>query len=295
MDDSTSVKKTAEEVKEEEELAKKVNATLAEEEEKERLEEEEKRKKKQGEDQEKKQDETPKKRLEKEKKGAGQEKRSGTGDTEEKGQDEACPTFNHTCPEVTKCPICELCPECRPCLAPEVCPEPKDCPEVEVCPPECDPCPPIKCQTCGPETVDNATVCQECPAPPSCVEAAGMTVPVAMLVGASASLLFIGIAAIIGLLLRYVSPIASGFIFVATLVIIWYLSSHYPETARELGGRAATLLREAATALSHRIMAAIRHHDQVSFPNKPELFLRLSSMFHLKVCTKIFYVVEINF
>jgi hypothetical protein len=251
LEDGSSMKKTAEEEKEEREMAERVNATLAEEEEKERQEVEEEKKKQQN--------------QEKKKKGAGQETGSGTGDTEEKGQDEACPTFNQTCPEVTKCPICELCPDCRPCRAPEVCPEPKDCPEVEVCPPECDPCPPIKCQTCEPETVDNATVCQECPAPPSCIETASMTVPVAMLVGASASLLFTGLAAIIGLLLRYVSPIASGFIFVATLVIIWYLCSHYPETAREIGGRAATLLREAAVALSHRIMAAIRHHDQVGF------------------------------
>ncbi len=99
-----------------------------------------------------------------------------------------------------------------------------------------------------------------------------------MLVGASASLLFTGLAAIIGLLLRYVSPIASGFIFVATLVIIWYLCSHYPETAREIGGRAATLLREAAVALSHRVMAAIRHHDQVGVPILP-INLILSSMY----------------
>ncbi len=93
-----------------------------------------------------------------------------------------------------------------------------------------------------------------------------MPTAVAVVVGASAALLAVGAAASVGLLLRYVSPIVSGFIFVATIVIIWYLCSHYPETARELGGRAATLLREASVALGHRIMAALqRQNDQVDF------------------------------
>ncbi len=93
-----------------------------------------------------------------------------------------------------------------------------------------------------------------------------MSVPEAMAVGAVAGLLVTGLATTIGLLLRYVSPIVSGFIFVATIFIIWYLSSHYPEAARDLGGRAATLLREVAVALGHRVMAAIqRHQVQVGF------------------------------
>jgi hypothetical protein len=89
-----------------------------------------------------------------------------------------------------------------------------------------------------------------------------MTVPVAMVVGAVVSFFVTGVAATIGLLLRYVPPTVSGFIFVAVIVIIWYLSSQYPETARELGARAATLLREAATALSHRVVEALRHHHE---------------------------------
>jgi hypothetical protein len=53
---------------------------------------------------------------------------------------------------------------------------------------------------------------------------------------------------------------------------MWYLCSQYPETARELGGRATTLLREAVVALGHRVMEAIRHHqEQVGFSNKPSL------------------------
>ena len=94
-----------------------------------------------------------------------------------------------------------------------------------------------------------------------------MSVPVAMAVGASAGVLLTGIAAAIGLILRYVDPVVSGFFFVASVVLIWYFSSHYPETARELGARAATLLREAATTLGHRLVEALqRHTEQVGVP-----------------------------
>ncbi len=93
-----------------------------------------------------------------------------------------------------------------------------------------------------------------------------MTVPVALLVGASAGVLVTGVATIIGLLLQYTSPIFSGLLFVTLVVLTWYLSSHYPETARELGGRAWTALQEATVALGHRVLEAIRHHDnQVGF------------------------------
>ncbi len=93
-----------------------------------------------------------------------------------------------------------------------------------------------------------------------------MTVPVALLVGACAGLLITGVATAIGLLLRYVPPTVSGFLFLAIFIVIWYLCSQYPDTARELGGRAVAVLREAALALNHRVMAAIqRHADQVGF------------------------------
>ncbi len=100
-----------------------------------------------------------------------------------------------------------------------------------------------------------------------CPDPTGVTVPVALVVGASAGVLLTGSAAAIGLILRYVNPIASGFFFMATVVLIWYLCSQYPETARALGGQAATLLREAAVALGHRVMAAIqRQQEQVGVP-----------------------------
>jgi hypothetical protein len=282
MEDGSSIRKTEEEEKEDRELAEKVNATLAEEE-KEHQEEGEKKKKQQ--DQEKK------------RKGTGQEKGSGTGVTEEeKGQDEACPTFNQTCPDQEPC---QTCPEVTKCPERELC---QSCLEVKECPPyeECRPCP--KVRDCGPcpETKPCVT-CEECPPrkecelcscnqtdvqPPGsgCPDPTGMSVPVALAVGASAGVLLTGIAAAIGLILRYVHPIASGFFLLATVIIEWYLCSQYPETARELGTRATTLLREAFVALGHRVMDALQHHrDQVCFPISSLISsFRLSSKFHLE-------------
>jgi hypothetical protein len=242
MEDSTSMrKKTEEEKKEDEEIEKAVNATLAEEEEKKRLEEEKK----------KKEDEAKIKKLDKEKsKKEGNSRREDQPEKDNKpeGQDEACPSANFTCPEIKPCSPCEEC---------------GSCPDVDPCQP-CGPCPPIHCQPCPVVNRTNLSV------PDGCPEAGGMTIPVAMAVGAIASLLVTGVATAIGLLLRYASPIESGFVFLASLILMWYLSSHHPEVARELGGRVVTLLREATNTLGHRIAEAIRHRDQVSFP--PNIF-----------------------
>jgi hypothetical protein len=260
MDDSASIRKTEEEKKEEEEIAKAVNATLEAEEAKRKKEEEDEKKKQLKE--EKKKDKTEKKKDK---------------NMKEIDQDEAGPLLNSTCPSVDPCPEEQTCPEER------ACPPCEDCPPVR----DCGPCSP-----CGPCPKLNNT---QLPSTPDCPEVAEVTmsVPVAMLVGAMASLLVTGVAAAIGLLLRYVSPIVSGFLFLATIVILWYLCSQYPETAREMGGRLVATLREASIALGHRVMEAIRHHNE-----QVGLFLiclisslRMSSIFHWKnVCTKIFYV-----
>jgi hypothetical protein len=101
-----------------------------------------------------------------------------------------------------------------------------------------------------------------------------MTVPVAIAVGAVASLVVTGVVATLGLLLRYAPPLVSGFLFLFLVVLTWYLSSHYPETARDLGGRVVATLREAAVALGHRVVEAIqRHNEQVGFPSEPVFLL----------------------
>jgi hypothetical protein len=237
MEDGSSIKKSPEEEREDEEVAKAVNATLAEEERKKKEEEDEKKKKKDDKIKGKKED---------------IEEKRNVGD-----KDEACPPVsgNASCPEVQECGPCGPCPEEKTCPDPAECPKGKDCPQCPSCKP-CVPCP-----------VDNTTrVNLECPSLPSCTESSGMSVPVAMVVGASISLVTMGAAAAVGLILRYVPPLISGIFFLSIVFVVWFLSSHYPDAARELGARAATLLREAATSLSHRVMEALRHHnEQVGF------------------------------
>jgi hypothetical protein len=245
MEDGSSIKKTEEEKREDKELAELVNKTLADE------------KKKEDEEQ-RQEDEKKKMKTQDEKKKTD----SGSG-TVVKKEDEAS-SSNVTCPIIRECESCPEIPSCPPC---EKCPAVKDCPEGERCPPckECGTCPPVKpCQPCGPCPSTNSTN-QGSVSPPSCPEPASMGVPEAMAVGAVATLLVTGVAAAISLLLRYASPIETGFVFLASLILIWYLSSHHPEVARELGGRVVTLLREATNTLGHRIAEAIRHRDQVGF------------------------------
>jgi hypothetical protein len=246
MEDSVSIRKTEEEKKEEEELAKAVNRTLAEEEEKKKKEE----------------DEAKIKKLDKEK------NKNVKGKVNQKeDQNEAGPSLNCTCPAVKPCRPCQDCPvanctgQCKACPEVKPCPDLDECPEVE----PCGPCPKERpCLPCP--SLNRTSLDVECPAPPVCPGDPGLSLPAAIAVGAVTGVLVTGLAAAIGLILRYVDPIASGFIFMATIIFIWYFCSHHPEAAREIGGRAATLLREAAAALSHRISAALqRQQDQVGF------------------------------
>jgi hypothetical protein len=244
LDDSSSIRKTEEEKREEKELAEKVNATLAEEEEKKRLEEEDEKKRKKKEE-----------KTEKRKEDEGER-------TDVKGKDEACPPSNSSCPVVGPCPDVQDCPpkECGPCAPCGPCPKEKVCPTVV-----CGPCPPVKPCPGVNSTVDQPTVCQ-------CPEVTSMSVPVAIAVGVTAGALVTGMATAVGLILRYSSPFVSGFLFVSIIILTWYLSSHHPEVARELGGRALTLLREAALALNNRVVEVLqRHREQVCVPSKPYL------------------------
>jgi hypothetical protein len=266
MEDGSSIKKTAEEEREDAEIAAAVNRTLAEEEKK-RKEDEEEKKKRDHQEKEKKPDQG---KIKKEKKEDKLEKQDR--------QDEACLPVNVSCPVVDACAPCDECPPQKECGS---------CPPVECGP--CDPCPEVK--ECGPcNLLTNHT--ETTPISCQCPEVSGMSTPMAVVVGATVSLVLVGLVGAVGLLVRYAPPFLSGFVIVATIIITWYLSSHYPATARELGGRVVEVLREATTTLSHRIVAAIRHHnDQVGFSVKPNLFFGMSSMFQ-KVCTKIFYVEE---
>jgi hypothetical protein len=246
MEDGSSIKKTKEDEKEDRELAEKVNATLAEE------------KKKEDEEKKREEEEDEKKNWDKKTEMTDKVKdQDGMKEDTKKqvGQGEDCPSCNCTCPKVESCHPCRECPEiveCDPC---------QECPPIK----ECGPCPEVRpCQPCSSNNVSSV----QPPSNPGCPEPAqSMSVPVAMAVGAAASLLLTGVATAVGLVIRYFSPLESGFIFLATVILVWYFCSHHPETARELGGQAVNLLREAAVAVSHRVMEAIqRHHEQVGFP-----------------------------
>jgi hypothetical protein len=263
MEDGSSMRKSEEERKEDEDLAKLVNVTLAEEAEKKRKEEE-KTKKREIEDETKSKDE-----------GKDEKKKNRTGDgTRKRKEDEASSPFNCTCPIEDPCQEVRDCAPCAPC------PVVEPCPEIQ----ECEPCPEVKpclpCRPCGPCPAANHTSgrpCTPCPVvnmtsghwdcPSACQEPAIMSVPVAMCVGACVSLLVTGVATTIGLLFRYVPPTISGLLLVAVIILVWYLSSQYPDVARELGGRAVALLREAALALNNRVVEVLqRHREQVGFP-----------------------------
>jgi hypothetical protein len=262
LEDGSSIRKTEEERKEDEKIAELVNATLAEEE-KRRKEEEDEKKKVRTPDEKKKT--TDKVMDQDEKKKMGVHYGPGTV----KKEDEAS-SSNHT---GSTCPVCEQCPdskECRPCSPCELCPEVQPCPEERTCPEE-QPC--QHCRPCVPCPVDNSTqINSECPSPPSCTESSGISVPVAMVIGASISLVTMGAAAVVGLILRYVPPLISGILFLSVVFVVWFLSSHHPEVAREAGERILTVLQETTSALGHRIMEAIRHHhDQVGLPTSLSL------------------------
>jgi hypothetical protein len=248
LEDGSSVrKKTEDEKKEDEDLAKMVNMTLAEEEKK-RLEE-------------KKKEENGEAEVKKKKKSKDEE--------ESVGQGEDCPTVNFTCPELKPCQPCKEedcpkvgpCPEAKPCEeCPEVvkCPAPIICPEVGPCEP-CGPCPPVHCKPCN-ET-------SSLPQPCHCLEN-GLTVPVALIVGTITGLVAMGVATALGFLLRYAPPVVSGLLFLSIVLLTWFLSSRYPDVAREAGGRLMTVLREATVALGHRIMETLRHQEQVGLLTK---------------------------
>ncbi len=251
------MRKSEEERKEDEELAREVNRTLAE---------------------EKREEDEEKKRNEKKKETKTQDERKVNEDVKGKDKDEACPPLNFTCPTVEPCPEVQDCPDC-PSVRCNPCPETKDCvpcPEERTCPP-CEDCGP--CSPCGPCPRLNRT---STPDVRGCPESGGLPTLVAMVIGAIISLVATGIAAVVGLLLRYVPPIVSGFLFLAIILMVWFFSSRYPATAREIGGRVVVTLREAAIALGHRVVEAIqRHNEQVGFPVLVLFFLLsdLSSKF----------------
>ncbi len=88
-----------------------------------------------------------------------------------------------------------------------------------------------------------------------------LATPEAILVGAAAAVLVLVVAAAVAIVVRYLPTITSGLLIVATIVLVWYLSSMYPEAARRVGARVLGALRRAATSIVDRVFR--RHHPEV--------------------------------
>jgi hypothetical protein len=87
-------------------------------------------------------------------------------------------------------------------------------------------------------------------------------IPMAFLMGAAATLLMLILAVVVGAIIRYLPLIATGFLFLITICMVWYLSSKHPEAARRLGTRVWEALRNGVSAAVDRLLG--RSHPEVS-------------------------------
>jgi hypothetical protein len=166
--------------------------------------------------------------------------------------------------------------DCRPVKCLPVACEPVACKPVQCKPGRpafCRPvpCKPVECIPCSPLPCDPVP-CRpvHCSQPPGIeghgMAASPMTVPVALAVGAAASVLVMGVVAFLGFVIRYMPIYVSGIVFVGSIALTFYLSSRYPASARELGQRVLGAVREAATSVVDRATSALtRHLPQVRF------------------------------
>jgi hypothetical protein len=113
----------------------------------------------------------------------------------------------------------------------------------------CVPCPDLH-EACGPTTPS-----------PGDSDTFTLATPEAILVGAAAAVLVLVVAAAVAIIVRYLPNITSGLLIVATIVLVWYLSSMYPEAARRLGARILGAVRSAATSIVDRLLR--RNHPEV--------------------------------
>lgn len=164
---------------------------------------------------------------------------------------------------------CESVP-CQPVpCVPGLC-KPVPCLSVPCQSVPCQPVKPVGCTPCCPTLPCKPVPCL----PVGCTPALGgeevatpISVPVAMAVGATVSLLAVGLVAGIGFIIRYLPVYLSGTLFVGSIVLTFYLSSRYPATARELGVRALGLVREATANIMDRVTHALTRQEQQVSPH----------------------------
>jgi hypothetical protein len=137
---------------------------------------------------------------------------------------------------------------------------------------ECPVCPepPLSkdCVPCGesPSDVSGGTTPDVCgPSPPILTNPGSYSdvveVPMAFLVGVATTLLMLVLAVIIGVIIRYLPLIVTGFLILSSLCMVWYFSSRYPESARRLGARVWAALRSGVSAVVERLFR--RNHSEV--------------------------------
>jgi hypothetical protein len=129
-------------------------------------------------------------------------------------------------------------PPCRPTLVPRECP---------ACPPSTTSAPAP--QLCGPGSTGGDSLA-----------VASLSTPMAVLVGAVATLLVCVLAVAVGIIIRYIPIFVSGLLVLAAIVLVWYYSSTQPAAARECGQRLWVFLRDAATSVVDRVF---RRNPQV--------------------------------
>jgi hypothetical protein len=124
----------------------------------------------------------------------------------------------------------------------------------------CPPCPRVPCveclpppDDCGPSTTSRGDLGT------TDTTSTILATPEAVLVGAAATLLVLLLAAVVGLVLRYMPVLISGLSILVLVIVVWYLSSKYPGAARRLGARIWEALRSGVTTVVDRLLG--RRHE----------------------------------
>jgi hypothetical protein len=126
------------------------------------------------------------------------------------------------------------------------------------------PCQPIstprECPACPPSTTPAPRLCSPDSTGGGSLVVAPLSMPMAILVGAVATVLVCALAVAIGIIIRYLPILMSGLLVLAAIALVWHYSSTHPAAAREWGRRLWDFLRGTATSLVNRVF---RRNPQV--------------------------------
>jgi hypothetical protein len=112
---------------------------------------------------------------------------------------------------------------------------------------------PRECPACPPSTLPAPQLCEPGSTGGSSLGEVALSTPMAILVGAVATVLVCVLAAAIGIIIRYMLILMSGLLVLAAIALVWHYSSTHPAAAREWGRRLWDFLRGTATSLVNRV------------------------------------------